>query len=210
MSTLPATQITQRYLREHPSVADCLERNLINLSALAREICAHADVDAFDAVLIACRRYRSKQRARASHEARVRKLITSAKVRVRTKLIVATVEPSWSLAKRLELQTLIREEGGDFNLIEGEASLTVITNAEHLPHVRRLAASRLLRVAKDVVQIAMLFGQSLETTSGVVAHLYRLFAGSNINIIEEMSCWNEVMMIIDQKDLARAMELLSN
>lgn len=209
MSSLSSNQAAQRYLREHPSVAECFERDLLNLSALARAICQEHSVESFDAVLIAVRRLRTQGRLRVSREAKIRTLIDNAKIRVRTKLAVAAFEKTLTLAKRSELQSQIVKNRGDFNLIEGEESVTVITNDEYLPLLKKIVGSRLLRTNSNVVQIAMIFQPSLETTSGVVAHIYRLFAENNVNILEEMSCWTEVMVVIDEKDLSRAMDALS-
>lgn len=55
----------------------------------------------------------------------------------------------------------------------------------------------------------MIFDESLETVSGVVASVYRLFAMNDINIREEMSCWTDIMIIIDEQDIGKAMQVLS-
>ncbi len=166
-------------------------------------------MESFDAVLIACRRLRSQGRLKISREAKIRALIDNAKIRVRTKLAVAAFDKTLTLAKRSELQSRILKSRGDFNLIEGEESVTVVTNDDYLPLLKKIVGNRLLRTNSNVVQIAMIFQPSLETTSGVVAHIYRLFAENNVNILEEMSCWTEVMVVIDEKDLTRAMQALS-
>lgn len=210
--TAPRTsvaRVTQKYIREHPSIADCLDRGLINYSALAREICTAHRLDSFDAVVIACRRYFERRKPRESHEQRVTALIRHAKVRVRNKIAVVVVEKSNSLEKAISLQKSVKKDRGDFNLIEGEEVITIITNTEYVPQMRELFGSRLRRVSKGLVQITMIFDQRLETTTGVVSYIYRLFAENSINIREEMSCWTDVMVVVDENDAARAMQILS-
>jgi aspartokinase len=58
--------------------------------------------------------------------------------------------------------------------------------------------------------ITMIFDETLETVSGVISNIYRLFAENDINIREEMSCWTDVMVVIDEKDMPRAMQALSS
>ena len=203
------TRLTQHYIREHPSVADCLDRGLINYSALAREICGTLNVEAFDAVLIACRRYHARHKQQSAHERSVTTLIKNAKVRVRNKIAVAIIDKEKMLEKALGVQKLVRKERGDFNLIEGEDVFVIVTNVEYLPVMRDVFGSAVIKVAKELVQITMVFNEKIETTSGVVSHIYRLFAENDINIREEMSCWTDVMVIIDEKDLAKAMQVLS-
>ena len=203
------SRLTQRYIREHPSIADCLDRGLINYSSLAREICTTLNIQAFDAVLIACRRYRAKHRTRAVHEKKISSLLKSAKVRVRNKIIVLIIEKGRTLEKALALQKIVREERGDFNVIEGEEVLTIVTNSDYLPRAREVFEGKIKKVTRQLVQITMIFDESVETVSGVVANVYRLFAENDINIREEMSCWTDIMVVIDEKDIAKAMQLLS-
>lgn len=203
------SHLTQNYIREHPSIADCLDRGLINYSALAREICKISKIDAFDAVLIACRRYRARHRSRLQQEKKIMALVASSKVRMRNKIAVAIVEKGKSLEKALGLQKLIRKQRGDFNLIEGEEVLVIVTNIEYIPLLRETFGQAIKRITKDLVQIAMIFDEKLETTSGVVSYLYRLFAENSINILEEMSCWTDVMVVLDEKDAGKAMQVLN-
>lgn len=204
------SQITQKYIREHASIADCLERGLINYSSLAREICDAENMDSFDAVLVACRRYRARHRQRDSHEKKIAQLLQRAKVRVRNKIIVVIIEKEKALEKVLTLQKLVRRQRGDFNVIEGEETFTVITNSDYLPEAKELFEGKIKKITKQLVQVSMVFDESVETVSGVVASIYRLFAENSINIREEMSCWTDVMVVIDEADIGKAMSLLSH
>lgn len=203
------TRLTQRYIREHPSVADCIERGLINYSALAREIGGAHQIESLDAIVVACRRYYERRKPSARHEDRIKDLIKKAKIRLRTKIAVVIADKSMNFEKAFALQKLVKRERGDFNLIEGEEVLTIITNDEYIGDVREALGTRVRRVTRGVVQITMLFDQRIETTPGVLSYLYRLFAEGGINIREEMSCWTDVMIVVDEADAARAMQLLS-
>ena len=203
------SRLTQKYIREHPSIDDFLERGLINYSALSREICTHYKIDAFDAVVIALRRLRAKQKARANHEKKIAQLIRNAKVLVRNKIVVIIIEKTRVLDKALALQQFVRTEKGAFHLIEGEEVLTIVTNSEYLSRAREAFEGKIRKVIKGLVQISMIFDESLETVSGVVASVYRLFAMNDINIREEMSCWTDIMIIIAEQDIGKAMQVLS-
>ena len=205
------SRVTQRYIREHPSIADCLERGLINYSALAREICEVEKLDgAFDAVLVACRRMHAKQqeRSRVQHEKKILGLVKRSKVRIRNKIAVVIIDRPQSLYRALELQKSIRDDRGDFNLIEGEEVITVITNVDYLNKLRDLFGAKIRKMSRGLVQITMIFDESLETVSGVVAYVYRLFAEHDINIREEMSCWTDIMVVIDERDMPKAMQVI--
>ncbi len=204
------TQITTKYIREHPSIADCLDRGLINYSALAREICQKLNIDSFEAVLVACRRYHAKQRSRATHEKRIATLIRRAKIRIRTKISVAIVDKARTPEKILGIQKVIREQRGDLNLIEGEQVYTIVTNDEFSSLIKEAFEGRIRKITKGLVQITMVFDETLESVSGVLATVYRLLAANDVNIREEMSCWTDIMMLIDEKDLTKATHVLGS
>ncbi|HMO18948.1 MAG TPA: hypothetical protein PKA63_12865 [Oligoflexia bacterium] len=206
---MSVSRITHKYIREHPSVQDCLERGLINYSALAREICEAAKINSFDAVLVACRRYYQKKRAHTSREQRIITLMKKAKVRVRNKIAVATIEKNRGLDKALEIQNQIKKEKGDFNLIEGEDAFTIITNVEYLPLIKKAFSTGVIKSSAGLAQITMIFGETLEMTPGVLSFIYRIFSEYDINIREEMSCWKDVMVVVDEKDVARVINMLN-
>ena len=57
------TEITEKYLREHPSIKDCLKNNIVNYSKLSRKIAKDLEIEketSIEAILIACRRYARK------------------------------------------------------------------------------------------------------------------------------------------------------
>jgi len=203
------SRITHKYIREHPSVQDCLERGLINYSALAREICDSTEADSFDAVLVACRRYFQKKRTHVSREKKIVSLLQKSKVRVRNKIAVATIEKSKGIEQALEIQNVIKKEKGDFNLIEGEDVFTIITNVEYLPLIKKVFATGVVKSSSGLAQITMIFGENLEMTPGVLSFIYRMFAEYDINIREEMSCWKDVMVVVEEKDVARVMQMLN-
>ena len=66
-----------------------------------------------------------------------------------------------------------------------------------------------LAYSVDYVTEAVAFDEKIETTPGVVSFIYGLLADNSNNVWEEMSCWTDFMVIIEQKDAARAMRVLS-
>ena len=202
------TDIVRRYIFNHPSLRDCLIKNLINYSSLARKICEEENLEQFDAVLAACRRYAARFKNSSLNEIAISSLISKSKIRVRNKIIVAVIEKPRDFEKIHALRKLARKNRGDFNSIEGEDVVTLITNEEFLPDIKVAFKGRIKIVTEDLVQISMIFGRKIETTPGVTAFVYSLLAEKGINVREEMSCWTDILIVIDQKDMARALSVL--
>ncbi len=53
-------QLTARYITEHPIIAECLAKDVVNYSKLARQISKELKIKQLSAVIAACRRYRKK------------------------------------------------------------------------------------------------------------------------------------------------------
>jgi aspartokinase len=202
-------EITHRYISERPSIKDCLKRGLINYSALAREICLQLDNKNFDAVLVACRRYIQRIRTNATHEKRITDLVRRARIRLRNQISIVIIEKPRDFERIYRMQREIKAARGDFHLVEGEDSLTLITNTEYIPGIRESFKGRIKQITENQVQITMIFDAKIETTSGVVAFIYSLMAENGINVREEMSCWTDLMMVLDEHDAAKAMRVLS-
>lgn len=201
--------ITRNYLVSHPYVRDCLRRGLINYSALARVICDEKGLNQFDAVLKACRREHDRIQNRGSLEGPISELLARAKLRVRTQMIVAIVTKENTYDRCITLQSAIREQGGDFNLIEGENAITIITNNGFVQLLRNTFKGSLKKLSVGLAMLSLVFDKRLETTSGVVAHVYGLLAEKGVNVLEEMSCWTELLMVIEERDLSQSLEILN-
>ena len=203
------TRATQRYIAEHPSIKECLRRGLINYSALAREVCGHHSITRFDAVVVACRRHFSRIKSQQSQEKKVRGLVKAAKLQMQNKMITAIIDKPRDFERVLQLQREIKRDRGDFQMIEGAEVLTLVSNSDYAERIRDEFRGRLKKLSLDLAQITMTFSEKIETTSGVVSFIYGLLADHGINVREEMSCWTDLIMLLDQADAAKAMRVLS-
>lgn len=201
--------LTRKYITENISINTCLRRGLINYSALARLICDEYGISNFDAVVVACRRYYSRLKGSSNYDSRVISLIDKAKIRVRTKIAAITLEKMFDLDRLDALQQRIRRDRADFIYIEGESGDVIITNHEYVTTVREMFKNRVVKAADGLAQITMIFDERIEETPGVVAFVYGLLADHRINIVEEMSCWRDLILIVNDRDVHKATRLLT-
>lgn len=203
------TRLTQQYISERPSVKDCLTRGLINYSALAREICREHKIRKLPAVVVACRRYRGRIKQSSSRDRAIRSLISHAKLRVHSKMAVATISKPRDYSQLLEIQANVRTRRGDLTFIEGDEAVTLVTNADFLTLIRERLKGQILDEQAGLALLTMIFSRKIETTPGVVSFIYGRLAEAGINLIDEMSCWTDVIMVIEEEDLPRALQALS-
>jgi hypothetical protein len=205
------TKLTESYLQQHPFVKECLKKGLINYSSLARQICNDLGLEVkknFDAVLIACRRYRTKIEAEASKQDRVLAILRQSKVEVKNKIAALVLENSIHMPNLLEIERKAKNQGEVFHIIEGISAITVITSEDFLPSIKSAFRNSIIRENKMLAEITLKSPIDIETTPGLISYLYSLFGENNINIFETMSCWTDTIFVIEEKDIARVMGLL--
>ena len=206
---MSVTRLVQQFIAQRPSVKDCLRLGLVNYSALAREICKASGSKQFEAALVACRRYASRVKDQQTHEKRILSLVAKAKVRLTNRVSVVIVDKPRDYERLYELQKSVKKQRGEFSLIEGGDSIIIVSSDEFADEIQETFRSKIRKQANGLVQILMSFDERIETTPGVVAFVFGLLAENSINVLEEMSCWTDLMMIIDEQDAAKAMKVLS-
>ncbi len=205
-----ATDLTREYLTTHAAVRNCLQNGLINYSALARQICqAYQRKDAFEAVLIACRRYRQRLQKRQDNDRQIIKLMQKARIRVRTRMLAVTMRSTIDFEKLYKLVDEVRLQRGDINVIAGQDSITVICDQSFSSSIRSYFGKRIVRTEEDLAQIVLVFDQEIERVPGVVAYFYGLLYETGVNVLEEMSCWRDLMVVLEEEDLPQALRALS-
>jgi len=198
-------KVTEKYIQEHPYVRNCLKKGLINYSSLSRIIGEKEKIKNFDAILIACRRYRDKIK-KDKYEKEILELLSKSKIEVKNKIMVVVLEKNTPNIEILEKK--VRKDQEIFRLIEGATAKTLIVSNEYNEDVKKLFKTNILKENHNLVEITIKSPPDIESTPGVISLLYSLFSESGINIVETMSCWIDTIFIVEDKDLAKVMEIL--
>lgn len=204
------SRLSKDYIAQHHSLKECLRRGLINYSALAREICDSSGIKQFDAVLVACRRLASRLKSQTSEAKRIRALLRQARLELKNRIAVAIIEKPRDFERLYLLQKSIKKQRGDFNIIEGSHAIVVISEEKFLPEIKDTFRGGILKLTQGLAQISMSFDEKIESTPGVVAQIYGLLADSGINVLEEMSSWIELMIVVEEKDAVKAIQVLGS
>lgn len=186
-----------------------MKLGVINYSALARTICESYQIPKQDAVIAACRRYAEKARGSERVEDSIMTLLSNAKLLIRNQVMVTILRKPVDFTVLLGIQEKAVQNRDLFNIIEGERSFTIVSADDYEHTLQRSFTTQVLHSASSLIQITLLFTEEIETTPGVVSHLYGLLAENGINVLEEMSCWTELMLILHERDLPRVMKVLN-
>ncbi|MDO8627905.1 MAG: hypothetical protein Q7K42_05545, partial [Candidatus Diapherotrites archaeon] len=209
-ANMKLSQLVEEFIDSHPSIKDCLQKDLINYSSLSSEIMKKIGLNKnyFNAVLVASRRYLKKLKIKKSNEQKIISLLKESKLELKNKISVTILDKSISIKKLHELTVGISKEGGFFHLMEGTKTVTIVTGDEFLSSVNRVFKNSIIQQRKGLIGITLITSREIENISGVVSFLYSLYAENGINILETFSSWTDTLFVIEEKDLARVMEIL--
>ena len=182
----------RNHLKNKPYVLEALEKGIVNLSELSRQIQKELKINNMIAIKAALRRFSEElQRRKHKREEKVLSLLKESTITLHDgNSVVVTTKP-------LENEARIKVNlGGKFVYLTDKNSLGKIDG--------------ILQKHENCVVIVIHSPVELEVTPGVIAFLTSLLAEQNINIIEFISCWTDTIIVVDKKDSLKTYEVLSN
>jgi hypothetical protein len=189
---MTTAQNVRSYLRNKPYLLEALEKGIVNLSELSRQIQEELKTNNTSAVKAALRRFAEElQRHKQKREEKVLQILKRS---------------SMAVYDRKSVMITNRE-------IDAKNALKVDLMNKHVYLLDRSdMPERINALVKhdDCAMIVVHSPEELEATPGVVAFLATLLAEQNVNIIEFISCWTETIMVVEKKDSLKAYEVLSN
>jgi len=180
------------YLRNKPYLLEALEKGIVNLSELSRQIQLDLKISNTTATKAALRRFSAElQKHKQKREEKVLQLLKRSGIAVydRKSVIITAMEISTKSGMKVDLP-------GKFVYLLDRADLPerISTLVRH----------------DNCTMIVVNSPEELENTPGVVAFLTTLLAEQNVNIIEFISCWTETVIVVEKKDSLKAYEALTN
>ena len=205
------TKLTENYILEHPSIKDCLKNGLINYSSLSRQIASDLKLDIkknFDAILIACRRFKRKLKKEETFENKILKILKESKIEIKNKIIAVVLEKDVFFGNLFNLEKEIKKRKEIFRVIESVSGITIITTEDFLDLITKYFKNKIILENKNLAEITIKSPKEIETTPGTYAYLCSLFGENNINIVETLSCYTDTIFLIKEDDVGKAINLL--
>jgi aspartokinase len=185
-------QNVRSHLQNKPYLLEALEKGIVNLSELARQIQEELKIDNTSAVKAALRRFSEElQKHKQKREEKVLQVLKRSVMAIydRKSVMITTNEINTKTGMKVDLL-------GKFVYLLDRGDMPGRINA--------------LVKHDNCTMIVMHSPEELEATPGFVAFLTTLLAEQNVNIIEFISCWTETIIVVEKKDSLKAYEVLSN
>ena len=192
LCTMTVAQNVRSHLQNKPYLLEALEKGIVNLSELSRQIQEELKIDNTSAVKAALRRFSEElQRHKQKREEKVLQVLKRSGIAVydRKSVMITTKEINTKTGMKVDLL-----DKYVYLLDKGDLQGRINALVKH----------------DNCTMIVMHSPEELEATPGVVAFLTALLAEQNVNIIEFISCWTETIIVVEKKDSLKAYEVLSN
>jgi hypothetical protein len=206
-----AAELTRRYIDRHPSIRDCISKDLVNYSSLSRLIMKELGVKNEEAVLAASRRYAMKL-AKTDSEGAVMDLLEHSRLELKTKICIVAAKNEWIVLKNLEdvVKRLLAEKS-TMQVLQSANAITVISEDRHLPSiVKAIGQSHVISVKENLAEITVKSPVAIEETPGVFVYVMGMLSEQGINLLEAVSCYTDTIFIVSREDMMRAFDILSS
>lgn len=201
---------TRAYIDSHPSIKDCVSKDLINYSSLARLIMKELGVGNEEAVMIACRRY-AQRLGGSDHEQDILKILKDSRLEMRTKLCIITAKNDWTVMHKMD--NLFRDlwnEKSIVQVVQSTSAVTIICDKMLKDRIMdTLGRFNIIKVRDDLVEIAVKSPEAIVDTSGVIAYLINNLSDAGINIEETISCHTDTIFVVSKDSMIDAYSVLS-
>ncbi|MBW2970988.1 hypothetical protein KY320_02400 [Candidatus Woesearchaeota archaeon] len=204
--------LTKKILAERPFILDALDKELINVGALADYIKPEIEKELktkvkSSAISMAIRRYVEQ----GLRNIKVIKLSSRADVLVKSNLFAISIVKSPSVYKKLmSLYGVVDFEQGDtLNIIQGNYEILILVNDKYSKRFLEILKGETVKAKRDKISsISIKIPSECLENPGFYFTITKILAMENIPIYELVNTETEATFILADKDIARAYELL--
>lgn len=182
----------RKHLKNKPYLLEALEKGIVNLSELSRQIQMDLNIQNTSAVKAALRRFAEElQKNKQKREERVLEVLQ------KSALVVYDRKSVLITSNEINIENGMKVDLPD--------KYVYLLDKKDMP--KRVNA---LVKHENCTMIVIHSPEELEATPGVIAFLTTLLSEQNVNVIEFISCWTETIIVVEKKDSLKTYEALSN
>ena len=199
--------LTKKLLQEKPFVHEALEKELINIGALALYIQPDIEKELgkvkTSTIAMAIRRYH--QLITGLKKVTIK---TEANLAVKSNLIEISLLKSLSI--QAKLRSLIVGHGDTLNIIQGNFEVLILCDKRYKERfIKNLEGERVMKVREDLSSLSVRIPKEFEEIPGFYFAIIKTLTMENIPIIEIVNTQSEAVFILKDQDIPKAYSLLT-
>ncbi|HUS56981.1 MAG TPA: ACT domain-containing protein [Thermoplasmata archaeon] len=203
-------ETTRKFIDRHPSIRDCISKDLVNFSSLSRMIMKETGVKHEEAVLAASRRYAAKL-SKTDFEGAIMDVLEESRLELKTRICIVVAKNEWVVLRNLEeIVRKILSEKSTMQVIQSTNGITVVSEDKYLPSIiRAIGEDHILSVKQNLAEITVKSPPRIEDVPGTFAYVMSMLSEQGVNLLDAMSCYTDTIFVVTREDMMRAFEILS-
>jgi hypothetical protein len=198
-------EIVRTYINENPDIKDYLNRGLINISALAREITANTTAEDFDAIVAALKRYKNRNITTHSSE-----ILDKSNLEMSSNISLIVIKKSYDSLKIITGIVGNLKKLNSINLVETKNCFSIIGDNETISGFSNFFSDdQIIQHRRDLGQLTIISPEEIEKTKGYVNFVTSLLYRAGINIMHIISFYSDTIIVLEEKDLTNAFKIIS-
>jgi len=207
---LSVAELTRKYIDRHPSIRDCISKDLVNYSSLSRLIMKETGVKHEEAVLAASRRYAAKL-SKTDFEGAIMSVFEESRLELKTRISIVVAKNEWIVLKNIEeIVKKMLPEKSTMQVMQSANGITIVSEDKWLPSiVKAIGEDHILSVRQNLAEITVKSPSRIEETTGAFTYVMSMLSEQGINMLEAMSCYTDTIFVVTRDDMMRAFDILS-
>ncbi len=203
-------ETTRRFIDRHPSIRDCISKDLVNFSSLSRMIMKETGVKHEEAVLAASRRYAAKL-SKTDYEGAIINVLEESRLELKTRICIVVAKNEWIVLKNLEeIVRKILSEKSTMQVVQSANGITVVSEDKYLPSIiRAIGEDHILSVKQNLAEITVKSPPRIEDIPGTFAYVISMLSERGVNLLDAMSCYTDTIFVVTREDMMHAFDILS-
>jgi len=198
-------EIVRKYIDGNPDLKDYLNRGIINISALSREIMANTGIEDFDATMAALKRYRSNGQAVYNSE-----ILDRSNLEMSSNISLIVIKKSYESLKIITGIIGNLKKLNSINFVETKNSFSIIGDNETIKGFSNFFSDeQIIEQKKDLGQLSIISPEEIEKTKGYINFITMLLYRAGINILQIISFYSDTIILLEDKDLTDAFKIIS-
>ncbi|HLD76239.1 MAG TPA: hypothetical protein VI874_04420 [Candidatus Norongarragalinales archaeon] len=192
-----------------PSIQLDLDREIVNVRALAR-YCVKQGIGASENALISAIRRYPKSKTRPWYD-QARRVLAQSHVSAKSQIVYIELNKGDALTAVLpELLPMVRYEKGEtFRILQGEESIRLLVDEKNADRMlEKIPAKSVLNMHRNLGELNVHLPSMAGKTPGVVYVVSGELARNNINMYEMLGGAPELLIFIAERDLMSAYKVL--
>ncbi len=205
------SHIVKKIVKENPLLEEFLSRKLINYASLAEELHEKIELELgkkvkYTAIIMALRRL--AEELESKNKTTIKKVFLEDDIIIKENLIEIILEKN---NKNNKYKDFLKKLDYDIQIVNSNYEIILILNKKKYEKTKKVIEQydlKIKKVHKNLSSITIRISEEATNTIGFFYIITKELAFNNINLYEILSTYTELTLILNEKQIIKAFEVL--